>query len=225
MNKRFAAIAIVVAAGAAAAGLFANPSNSAEQPWNCGPSYCSVWLTGSGPSPSTFNMLAGGRMVFYNADSVTHTVAFANGLCTLPLPPGWVGGPGYIVSGCGGHQLTDFTACAGNYAYTVDGNFTGTVVTTPWRRSVTLKARTHTLRRGTRLTLHGQVDLEGGGLGTRGPVIVLARHDSNHPFERIATAHLSWGRIYLDRWNLTVHPSETTTYIAKVTRQPPQCHF
>src|SRR5262249_7103882 len=108
--------------------------------------------------------------------------------------------------------------------YRVEGNLGGTVVATPWRRSVTLKARTHTIRTGTRLTLHGRVNWKSPG--PRGarlfPVIVLARHDSKHPFERIATVPLRWGRTYLNRWNHAVHASETTTYIAKVTGQLPQ---
>jgi hypothetical protein len=173
-----------------------------------------VALTGTGPSPGTLKMHAGGRVSFYNRDSVTHTVAFANGLCTLTLTPG----NGLFDGRC----RDPFEFYAGSYAYTIDGTFTGTVVTTPWRRSVTLKARTRTIRRGTRLTLHGRVRWNGERRGTHFfPVVVLARHDSRHPFERIATVPLRFGPTYLDRWNLVVQPSETTTYIAKVTGQLP----
>jgi hypothetical protein len=217
MTKRLGTIAIVVAAIGTAAGLFASPSKSAERPPNCSPLGCVVALTGTGPSPSTLKMHAGGNVDFYNPDSVTHTVVFENGLCSLALTP--LTGSGGLF-GLPGSCNDPFWLYAGSYAYTVDGKFTGTVVTTPWRRSVTLKARTHTVRRGTRLTLHGRVSWNGFSRGTQWfPVIVLARHDSNHPFKRIATVPLSWGRTFLDRWNLAVQPSETTTYIAKVAGQ------
>jgi hypothetical protein len=61
MRKRLGAIAFLVAAVAAAAGLAA-ASNSAEQPPHCAPTGCIVTLTATGPSPSTLTMHAEGRV-------------------------------------------------------------------------------------------------------------------------------------------------------------------
>ena len=154
MNKRFGAIAILVAAGAATAGLFASTSSSAPSPSPASPSSgvcykgppCFVSLTAAGPSPSRMTMPVADDLIFENTDSVAHTVVFANGLCTLTLPPStqeW-----FL---CNPH----FPTYVGSYAYTVDGKFPGTAVVRPLRRSVSLTARRHGIRRGTRLTLHG----------------------------------------------------------------------
>jgi len=234
MNRRFGAVAIVVVAVAAAAGLFASPSNSAQ---NC--VLGCVALTGAGPSPSTLKMVAAGGMSFDNTDSVSHTVVFANGLCTLTLTPGEMGGPGVYVNGLGHPDCKkNFPRYVGSYAYTVDGKFAGTVVTTPLRRFVTLTARTHTIRRGTGLTLHGQVSTGGTCDPEPGPskydplppAIVLARHDGRHPFQPIATVRVKFrlghGTVCGQRvkwvWKLKVQPAVTTTYIAKVTGQSPR---
>jgi plastocyanin len=90
MKKRFAAVAIVVAAIGAAAGLFASPSNGASSvcptpPPEWGPAFrCLVSLTATGPSPSTVKLHPGDVLLFRNDDSVTHMVVFANG-CTFPV--------------------------------------------------------------------------------------------------------------------------------------------
>jgi hypothetical protein len=52
--------------------------------------------------------------------------------------------------------------------------------------------------------------------------MVLARHGRKHPFERIATVPLRSEGRFLVGWRLKVLPSETTTYIAKVTGQLPR---
>jgi hypothetical protein len=167
------------------------------------------------------------NLVFRNTDSLTHTIAFANGRCSLTVTPGeqeaglpWV------------HCKNDtFTRYVGSYAYKVDGKFPGSVETTPLRRVVTLTASTHTIPGGARLTLHGQVLRRDQGspllITPPVPVVVLARHNSKQPFEPIATVrarfqgdvtnaahyHASYG------WKLNVQPDVTTTYIAKVTSQ------
>ena len=228
MNKRFAAITVVVASAAvAAAGLFASPSNSASSACpNFGPTYrnCLISLTATGPSPSEATMAPLEALAFKNIDSVSHTVVFANGLCTLTLTPGELG----TVWNNGQHPdcNSKFPLYAGSYPYTVDGKSPGTVVTTPWARSVTLTARTHTIRGGTRLILQGRVAVEHAGTSPPAPVVVLARHNSKQPFERIATVrtrfqgddHSTYG------WKLNVQPDVTTTYIAKVTGQR-VCYF
>ena len=162
MNKRFGAIATLVAAVAAAAGLFASPSNSASS--ECpkgrpGIPGCLVSLTATGPSPSTVRMAASWKLEFRNTDS-----------------------------------------------------------------------RTHTIRAGARLSLHGQVARSdrGSGLNVTLPVlvVVLARH-SKQPFEPVATVRARFQGSLTNashyhayyRWKLNVQPDVTTTYLAKVTSQ------
>jgi hypothetical protein len=186
MKKRLGATAIAIAAVAATAGLFASPSNGT--PSGCSrPFACSVSLTATGPSPSRLTAPAASYLRFDNMDSVTHTVVFANGLCSITLNPGEQGGPGAVVNGVQHPACMDnFTFFVGDYPYTVDGKFAGTVVTTPLRRVVTLTARTHVIRRGTSLTLHGRVSwFNYNPLLPREQfrVVVLSRHDGRHAFE------------------------------------------
>jgi plastocyanin len=224
MNKRLGAMATLVTAVTAAAGLFASPSTSAptlsSATRSTGACYkgpvCLVSLTATGPSPNKVTMPTGDNVSFENTDSVTHTVVFANGRCNLTLPPGTK------VSECN----PNFLAFVGSYTYTVDNKFPGTVVTRPWRRSVTLTARTHTIRGGTRLTLHGRLRWDFQNDAWRplwGPfhVIVLARHDSRHPFKPIATIPKRVPQGIRQGWKLNVQPGVTTTYIAKATGGTP----
>ena len=103
-------------------------------------------------------MEAGAYMLFSNKDSLTHTVVFANGHCSLAITPGEVVGPGNSVNGSTDPDCNDnFPFYAGSYPYTVDGKVPGTVDTVPAGRTVTLTARTHKIRRGELLTLHSQV--------------------------------------------------------------------
>jgi hypothetical protein len=225
MNKRTAAVAVLVAA-AGAAGLFVGPSNSAASNPYCKPVHpCVITLTGTGPSPSTLTMRAQRGLLFANQDSVSHTVVFANGLCSLTVTPGE-----QESGNNGAYCQSDFTAYVGTYAYTVDGKFPGTVVTTPIRRTVTLTARTHTIRSGARLTLHGVVVPPGWRYHVSNPpawkhnvtVTVLARPDGQHSFRPIATVNPRILTTDPGRWLLTVRPQAPTIYIAKVTSQLPQ---
>ena len=178
-------------------------------------------------------MPAGSLLFFANPDSVSHTVVFADGRCSLTLTPG----EGFDETAKVGpywacHDTSSFYV--GSTAYTMDGKFSGTVVTTPVHRVVTLTARTHMIRGGTRLILHGLVNPPGWRYRVSDPpgwrdyvsVVVLARHNSKHPFRPIAT--LNPGLMTKDsgswqqRWRLRVHPDAPTTYIAKVTSQLPQ---
>ena len=60
-------------------------------------------------------MVAAKFMFFGNTDSVSHTVVFANGLCSLELAPG-------ANEGC------PFAFVVGQYPYTVDGTIQASVV-------------------------------------------------------------------------------------------------
>ena len=217
MNNRIGVVAVVVAVVAATAGLLASPSKSAARSTNvCQPEPhpCPIALTSTGPSPSTLKKPAERIVAFTNLDSVAHTVVFANGLCSLKL-----------AANESGSCTSNFTEYVGTYPYTVDGKFSGAVITMPLPRSVTLTAPTHTIRSGTRLALHGQVAwLSNGHLYKPPfPVIVLARHNSNQPFKRVATLSASQqvSKPGANGWRLTVQPTQTTTYIAKATGQLP----
>jgi len=171
-------------------------------------------------------MTAGQYMVFDNKDSVTHTVVFANGLCSLTVTPGeWVG-PAYSVNGSQHPDCNDNVPFyVGGYPYTVDGKVSGVVETTPAFRSVTLTARTHRVRRGQRLTLHGTARWDNNATPMSStppfPVIVLARYAGSHTFEAIATVTTPGGVDVQDSWHFTVRPGVATTYIAELTGQLP----
>jgi hypothetical protein len=173
-----------------------------------------VSLTAAGPSPSTLKMGAGNSLSFDNADSVTHAVVFANGLCSLTIAPG---------------EQSDTCAYlaffVGSYAYSVDGKTPGMVDTTPAFRSVTLSARTHRIRRGERLTLHGRATWDNTccEFATKAPfpVTVLARYAGSQPFKEIATVSMEGSPDATDVWHLKVRPGVATTYVAEVSGQPP----
>jgi hypothetical protein len=183
----------------------------------------SVSLTATGPSPGTLEMEAGAYMLFSNKDSVPHTVVFANGLCSLTITPGEAVGPGNSLNGSAHPDCNDnFPFWVGSYAYTVDGKVSGTVDTVPAGRSVTLTARTHKIRRGQQLKLHGQVlwNNQCCDLTSRVPfpVIVLARHNPNRPYKQIAVLTVrrsAHGYV----WQLQVRPGVPTTYIAVANGQ------
>src|SRR5262249_26628597 len=114
----------------------------------------------------------------------------------------------------------------GSYGYTVDGKYHGMVVTSLVPRSVSLTARTHMIRSGTRLTLHGRVRQIPWGTAPPAPVVILARHNKKQPFEPIATVRTRFEGSALgspnhaaSEWKLNVQPHVATTYIAKVTAQ------
>ena len=174
-----------------------------------------VVLTPSGPSPTTLTIPAGAYPYWINNDQVTHTVVFANGLCSLELAPGTSGGckVGFPV---------------GQYPYTVDGTIQASVVVNALPpTTVTLTARSHTLPKAGHLRLHGTLNWSwccGVPLPSRlrVPIVVLARHDGHHAFHRLTTVHSETrppsGRNWV--WRLKVHPRAKTIYIAEVTYQP-----
>ena len=188
------------------------------------PGFYVITLTPNGPSPLVATLTAGadnGVPSWINSDSVPHTVVFANGLCSLQLAPGQAGN-------CTNAFFWEYV---GNYPYTVDGTTPASVVVTPLFRTVTLTARSHTIRQGAHLLLHGTLAYGTGGYTPPGlysdmPVIVLARHDRHHAFQRIAMAAEPGERQSSGYpWQLYVHPTTTTIYIAEATEQPPADQF
>jgi hypothetical protein len=189
-----------------------------------------VVLTASGPSPSTLTTGAGKYLLFSNEDLVPHTVAFPNEGCKFSVPPGYVYGPGGQAISAGQQQQflppacsSDFPFYVGSYDYTVDGQFAGMVVTTPDQRSVTLTARTHRVRRGERLTLHGEVRWDNTATPNGGrppfPVIVLARYAGSQTFKAIATVTMPGVVDVQGSWHLKVRPGVATTYMAELIGQ------
>ena len=84
--------------------------------------------------------------VWVNQDAVAHTVAFADGGCSIEVAPGAYG------------QCTHgFSSVVGNYAYTVDGTIQASIVVRAEGRIVTLKATSHRIGRGSKLLLHGKL--------------------------------------------------------------------
>jgi hypothetical protein len=180
-----------------------------------------IQLTPTGPSPAVLTIPAGLVPVWFNNDTVTHTVVFANGLCSIQVAPGAIG---QCTNGYGGDYV-------GDSAYTVDNAFQASIVTVADSRSVSLSGRRHTIRRGSALRLHGRLqdyDLSPPGAGPEQPIIVLARHDRYHRFRRIGfvTAKLHptpksqvhpWGELI---WQLRVRPRARMIYIAEANSQP-----
>jgi hypothetical protein len=180
-----------------------------------------IELTPTGPSPAVTTIPAGLYPIWSNSDTVTHSVVFANGLCSLQVAPGAIG---QCSNGYGGDYV-------GDYAYAVDGTFEGSIVTVADGRWVSLTSRRHAIRRGATIRLYGRLQdygLSPPGPGSPQPIIVLARHTRHHPFRRIAivTAKLHrtpkshvhpWGELI---WQLRVQPPARTTYIAEANSQP-----
>jgi hypothetical protein len=179
-----------------------------------------ITLTPSGPSPSVVTLDVGeaGFLVWVNPDTVTHTVTFADGLCSFHVAPG------------GSGQCPAIQWQVGQYPYTMDGTLQASIVLekhTPAARTVTLTAKSHTIKRGAHLRLHGSLDYA----GTAGPpsfftamhVIVLRRHDRHHPFRAFYAVHPGRRHSIVAGfpWKLRVHPRRTTIYIAEVNTQPP----
>ena len=180
-----------------------------------------VSLTAAGPSPATLKLPAGYNAQWSNTDTVTHTVVFANGLCSIQVAPG-----------SRGQCTSNFTSYVGEFPYTVDGTNHAELVVEAIPRSVSLRARSHTIEQGSRLTLNGTLkDIQypsPPNAGSEQPIIVLARPDRYHAFHRIAVVraklHTPKGPIdpFSGRllWRLRVHPRAKTIYIAEANYQP-----
>ncbi len=213
MARRWRSIVQVALVGVLAALVFPADGSSLDAVF--------IALTPTGPSPAVMTIPAGMYPVWSNNDTVTHTVVFANGSCSIQVAPGAIG---QCINGYGGGYV-------GDYAYTVDNTFQASIITVAADRSVSLSARHHTIRRGATIRLYGRLqdyDLSPPGPGTEQPIIVLARHNRADPFRRIAvrTAKLHptpkshvhpWGELI---WQLRVRPRARTTYIAEANSQP-----
>lgn len=182
-----------------------------------------ISLTPTGPSPAILSTEAGlGQVWFSNTDAVTHTVVFANGLCSIEVAPG---SRGQCTSG--------FMGYVGDYPYAVDGTSQAHLVIEAVGRSVSLGARRHSISRGSQLRLHGRLQEENSNwsppsAGIEQPIVVLARPDRYHAFHRIAVVRAKlhqtpkshvhpWGEL---AWQLRVRPQTRMIYIAEANTQP-----
>ena len=181
-----------------------------------------ISLTPTGPSPSFLSTAAGlGPVWFNNTDTVTHTVVFANGLCSIQVAPG-----------SRGQCTSDFMSYIGDYPYTADGTSRGDVVVEAVGRTVSLVASRNRLRRGSQLRLHGRLQEENSNwspptAGQPQAIIVLARPDRYHPFRRVAVVMARLDRTRKRNapfgellWQLRVRPRAHTIYIAEANSQP-----
>jgi hypothetical protein len=180
-----------------------------------------VSLTATGPSPAVMSEPAGFPPVWFsNTDTVTHTVTFANGACSIQVAPG-----------SRAHCSSASLSYVGDYPYTVDGTTQARLVVEAIPRRVSLEAQSHTVDPGSLLTLRGRLhDIQypsPPNPGSEQPIIVLARPDRYHAFHRIAVvraklhptknANPFFGRLL---WQLRVHPRAKTIYIAEANYQP-----
>ena len=169
-----------------------------------------IALTAAGPSPTVQTIPAGMYPIWLNNDTTTHTVVFANGLCSFQVAPQGFG------------ECNDgFIGQLGSYSYTVDGTAQGSIVVVAEGRAVTLTARTHAIERGERLKLHGELGvpiLSPPAPPAPQPVIVLARPDRYHPFHRIRVVTAVTHGWHL-QWQLRVRPRARTIYIVEANSE------
>ena len=171
-----------------------------------------IALTADGPSPTVQTIPAGMYPDWFNADSVAHTVVFANGSCSFQLAPG----------AAGGCSNNGFVGRLGSYPYTVDGTAQASIVVTAEPRSITLGAISHTVARGEGLTLHGELGipiLSPPAPPAPQPVIVLARPDRYHAFHRVKVVMATTHGWHL-HWQFRVGPRARTIYIVEANYQP-----
>jgi hypothetical protein len=174
-----------------------------------------IALTPTGPSRAVMTIPAGLYPVWGNQDTVTHTVVFANGECSVQLAPG-------DIKGCDG-----FGFPLGQYPYTVDGKVQASVVVVAEGREVTLHAGRNSIRRGAQVKLHGELRIPILSPPVRPapqPVIVLARPDRYHPFRPIEVVRAKTHGWHL-QWELRVRPRTHTIYIVRASSQPPEGAF
>ncbi|HEY2354859.1 MAG TPA: hypothetical protein VGH79_08190 [Gaiellaceae bacterium] len=176
-----------------------------------------ISLTATGPSPSVLTIqVVHGEVIFKNADTVTHNVAFTNLSCSGDVAPGAdlsCAVPGQI----------------GDYSYTVDGTTQANVTVAPETRTVTIRGKHHGFRLGSRVRLSGSLTAYVAGAppsayGPRMPVNVYARPDRNHPFHLIKVVHARpFAKAHYPArsiWVLWVRPHANTTYMVTATSQP-----
>lgn len=171
-----------------------------------------ISLTPSGPSPAVLTTTAGYGMIgFHNADTVSHTVAFASEGCTADIAPD-------------GTFDCDKPFYVGHYAYAIDGTSQADVVIKPADRSVSLRARRHAVRLGSGVTLRGTLRMSSlgapPGCGSPQRIVVVARPYRGHPFHRAGIVDATRCPQQELVWHLRIHPRSRMAYRAIASYQP-----
>jgi hypothetical protein len=185
-----------------------------------GPDYIS--LTSTGPAPAALRTyVVHGPVIFSNTDTVAHTVAFADSSCSGDVAPG-------------AELVCGVSAQVGDYGYTVDGTTQASVSVAAEPRAVSLTAKHHAFRLGSRVRLHGTLTAYVIGApptlqGPRMPVTVFARTRGQHLWHRIATVHSHpFKKPHYpahSSWVLWVRPHADTTYKVEANSQPRSGQF
>ncbi len=180
-----------------------------------------ILLTSTGPSPAALTIGAGLSPVWMNQDTVAHTVTFASG-CSIVVAPGDTG------------QCSDGLGnVVGQFDYTVDGTAQASVTVVPEWRAVTVKAKHHGFRRGSRVRLHGTLSIANLSppalFGPRMPVTVFEHPPGHHVWYRIRvvmTKPVKRPSLHPHSvWQVWVHPHGTTIYMVEANSQPPAGQF
>jgi hypothetical protein len=172
-----------------------------------------ITLGANGPTPAAATMPAGMYPVWFNHDTVTHTVDFADGLCSVQVAPGGIG------------QCAGVAFSVGDHPYTVDGTVLAGVTVIAERRTISLGARRHEIRRGERLTLHGSLQYAyagppiAPGARTSMRLTILARHEPGQPFRAVASVRPGGLEATGYPWRRIIHPRRTTTYLVEANSQ------
>jgi hypothetical protein len=173
-----------------------------------------ITLSANGATPAAATMPAGMYPVWFNRDTVTHTVEFADGLCSVQVAPGGIG------------QCAGVAFPVGDHPYTLDGTDQAAVTVVAEPRTVSLGASRHEIRRGARLTLRGSLRYAYAGPpiapGARASmrVTILARHDPGQPFRALASVRPGALTATGYPWRRIIHPDRTTTYLVEANSQP-----
>jgi hypothetical protein len=175
-----------------------------------------VTLSSTGPSPAVLTMPAGYPLLFENTDTVTHSVAFADGSCSVTVAPG-------SSTPCTG----GFYPYVGEYDYTVDSTSQAQIVVAAIPRTVSLRNRDTTIHRGSYVTLHGRLKDEQFPYpcisGPAQPIIVIARPYAGHPFHRVAVVTATQPEHSCNvplQWKVRIRPRSSMTYVAIASYQP-----
>ncbi len=178
-----------------------------------------IVLTASGPSPVDAKIQGAQLPLWENQDTVTHTIAFADG-CSFDVAPS------SVVAGKCRHSWSGL----GTHPYTVDATVQASVTEVLSDRHVTLRSKRHGFWLGTKIRLHGSLVASIVGAppdfnGLRMPVTVYARRDRFHLWHRIAVVMsqpLKKPNIHSPHsvWKVWVRPFRSTTYVAVADSAP-----
>jgi len=174
----------------------------------------------SGISPAVVQLKASSSIPFWvNYDSAPHTLTFEDGQCTFTIATG-----GRDHAPC--HHMLLY---AGSYPYRVDDTLeaAGKVVVMPNRRWVTLVTSRVSVRSGQAVTFSGTVFAESvapfGGFQPQ-QITLFRRGEKSRRFRPIqrAVSKFHPSPCGCDVWSVTIRPTATASYIARIVNRPEQ---